>query len=207
MRSITTQSIIIFFVVCFSILCGTITGFAQKLSLSQTGPYFGIGIEQYGRVIPIENHAVTLDKESFTIVLTFPGQEGVLVNASVTPESFNLAQAGRMLDEIPGFSDLGMAEEAFNPRALVMLSSKAPHFWYYANDSEHRFNEVHRQQNTVVCRRIVANMMFRDSSKQIVSLRDISENTLYLVFMKTEWTSDFKRQLEKQRDYLQIIFR
>jgi hypothetical protein len=182
------------------------TGFAQQLTFSQTGPYFGIGIEQYGRVIPIENHAVTLEKESFTIVLTFPGQEGILVNASITPESFDRAQARQPLDEIPGFSDLGMAEEAFNPRALIMLSSKAPHFWYYANDSEHRFNEVERQQNTVVCRRIVANVMLRDGNKQIVSLRNIPENTLYLVFMKTEWTNDFKQQLEKQRDYLKIMF-
>ena len=206
MRSMTIQTVVIC-IICLIACCVPFTGLAQQSPLSRTGPYFGIGIEQYGQTIPINNHMVTLEKESFTIVFTFPGQEGVLVNVSTTPESFTPAQTGQALAEIPGFSDLGMAEEAFNPRALLMLSSSAPHFWYYANDSEHRFNEVKRQQNTVICRRIVANLMDRDTDKRIVSLRDMAEDTLYLVFMKTEWTSDFKQQIEKQRDYLTVRFR
>ena len=71
MRSITAQNVLIFFVVCFSTLCMPTTGFPQQLAISQTGPYFGVGIEQYGRVIPITDHEVILDRESFTIVLTF----------------------------------------------------------------------------------------------------------------------------------------
>ena len=180
-------------------------GFAQQI-LSQTGPYFSIGIEQNGHAVPIENHQVTLEKTSFLLVFTFSGPEAVLVNASATPETFEAAQAGLPLSEMSGFSDLGMAEEAFNPRAILMLSSHAPHFWYYAHEGEHRFNEVTRQQDAVICRRIVANLMYRDTDKQITPLRDMPDEALYLVFLKTEWNSDFTQQIEKQRDYLKILF-
>jgi hypothetical protein len=150
---------------------------------------------------------VTLEKSSFTIVLTFPGQEGILVNASATPETFDVAREGKTFAEMNGFRDLGMAEEAFNPRALLMLSPRAPHFWYYAHEGEHRFNDVMRQEKAIICRRIVANLMYRDISKQITSIRDMPGNELYLVFVKTEWNSDYTQQFEKQRDYLKIIFR
>lgn len=179
---------------------------AQQSILSRTGPYFGIGIEQNGRAMPLEDHEIILQRAPFTIVLTFPGQEGILINASVTSETFDAAQAGKTLAAMQGFSDLGMAEEAFNPRALLMLSTSAPHFWYYAHEGEHRFNDVARQEKTVVCRRIIANVMYRDVSKQITSIRDIPEAHLYLVFLKTAWNSTYTEQFEKQRDYVKITF-
>lgn len=178
---------------------------AQQI-LSRTGPYFGIGFEQDGQAVPIIDHEVTLARAPFTIVLTFPGQEGVLVNASAAPETFKAAQAGKPLAELPGFSDLGMAEEAFNPRALLMLSAFAPHFWYYAHEGEHRFNDVVQQPNTIICRRIVATIMRRDESKQMMAIRDSTEPYLYLVFVKTEWNAEYTQQFEKQRDYVKLTF-
>lgn len=195
------------FVATLLALYVTGAAFAQQQILSQTGPYFGIGIEQNGRAVALEDHAVTLEKNSFTIVLTFPGQEGILINASATPETFDAARTEKPFAELSGFRDLGMAEEAFNPRALLMLSPRAPHFWYYAHEGEHRFNEVIRQERTVICRRIVANLMYRDISKEITSIRDMPGDHLYLVFVKTEWSNDYAQQYEKQRDYLKITFK
>lgn len=169
--------------------------------------YFQVGFEQNGVPVPVENHEVVLQKDAFTLVFYFPDREGILVNASVTPESFERARAGRAFKEISGFSDLGMAEEAFNPRALLLLSTQAPHFWYYANAAEHRFNEVQEENGLLVCRRIVANVMYRDTTKQLLPLRQMPEQALYLVFMKTEWTKDYRQQIEKQRDYVKIVFR
>lgn len=171
-----------------------------------SGHSFEIGIEQHGKPVIIENHQVTLRKAPFTLLFYFLQPEGILINASATPESYDPARTGAPFEDIPGFSDLGMAEEAFNPKVILMLSSQAPHFWYYAHDAEHRFNEIDKQNGMLVCRRIVANVMHRDTTKEITPIQDLVENTLYLVFMKTEWTKDFRHQIEKQREYLKITF-
>jgi len=179
----------------------------QSLSHATSTIYFEVSLQQHGKIIPIENHQAVLDKQAFTLLLTFRQPESVLVNASLTPESFERAVAGAPLEEIPGFRDLGMAEDPFNSRVALMVSNRAPHFWYYANETDHRFNEVIHQDGKVICKRIVANIMYRETSKQYFALKDIREQTLYLVFMKTTWTSDYRQQIEQQRDYLKIVLR
>lgn len=170
-------------------------------------PYFSVGFSQDGKIIPVVNHQVTLAKKPFSILLYLKQPDGILVNASFAPQSFKQAQAGAPLAEIQGFSDLGMAEEPFNPKTLLMISAIAPHYWYYDHDAHHRFNHVTPEHNMLVCERIVGQIMDRDASKTLRSIRAIQENTLYLVFMKTEWTPDFRQQHEKQREFIQILFR
>lgn len=162
---------------------------------------------QNGAMIPVRNHQVILKKQPFTIVLSLRQPDGILVNASFDPQSFNQARAGAPFADIAGFSDLGMAEEPFNPKTLLMTSNEAPHYWYYENNASHRFNQVTSQQNRLICERIVGQIMYRDTSKKMLSIRDIQENALYLVFMKTEWSADFRQQYERQREFIQVLFR
>ena len=171
-----------------------------------TMPFFAVGFFQNGEMIPVANHQVSLAKQPFTIVLYLRQPDGILVNASFDSQSFKQAGNGLPFAEIAGFSDLGMAEEPFNPKTLLMASGSAPHYWYYEHDANHRFNQVTSQQNILVCERIVGQIMYRDTSKKMVSIREIQENELYLVFMKTEWTSDFRQQRERQREFIQIRF-
>ena len=195
------------FIALFSILLSAVAAFGQTPRYPVVEKYFAIGFQQDGKVIPVENQQVILKKKTFTIILYFTQPEGVLVNASFYPKSFEQARMGIPLKDIAGFSDLGMAEEAFNPKTLLMLSSEAPHYWYYHNATDHRFNDVIQQDGKLLCRRIIAQVMYRDNSRRLVPVRDIRENELYLVFMKTEWTNDFSQQIEKQRDVVKIIFR
>ncbi|GAK59148.1 hypothetical protein U27_06124 [Candidatus Vecturithrix granuli] len=169
--------------------------------------YFSVGFSQDGKIIPVTNHQVVLAKRPFTILLYLKQPDGILVNASFAPQSFKQAQTGAPLTDIEGFSDLGMAEEPFNPKTLLMVSAIAPHYWYYEHDTHHRFNQVTLQNNILVCERIVGQIMDRDASKTMKSIREIKENALYLVFMKTEWTPDFRQQYEKQREFIQVLFR
>ncbi len=188
------------FVFTILILLNTVPSFAQR-------KYFSVGFQQDGQIAPVENHQVILKKKAFTILLYFKQPESVLVNASFYPESFKQAQAGRPFKDIPGFSDLGMAEEPFNPKSLLMLSSTAPHYWYFIDDSNHRFNNISQKDGVLVCHRIIGQVMYRDTTKAVRPIRDITENELYLVFMRTEWAQDFSQQFEKQRDYVKVIFR
>ncbi|MDY0091624.1 MAG: hypothetical protein RBT80_02890 [Candidatus Vecturithrix sp.] len=183
------------------------TGAGGEAAPPNPSPYFAIGFAQDGKIVPITNHQVILAKRPFTILLYLKQPDGILVNASFAPQSFTQAEAGAPLADIVGFSDLGMAEEPFNPKTLLMISSNAPHYWYYEHDAHHRFNHVTLQHNMLVCERIVGQVMDRDASKTLQSIRNIRENALYLVFMKTEWTPDFRQQREKQREFVQILFR
>ncbi len=168
--------------------------------------FFSIGFQQKGRNIPVKNHQVTLKKKTFTIVVTFKQPDSVLVNASDSPESFEAAKNGKPFDLIPGFADLGMAEEAFNPKSLLMLSSDAPHYWFYQDGFSHRFNDITQQDGLWVCRRIVGQVMYRDTSRNLVQVPDMPEDELYLVFIRTEWTENFSQQYETQREYVKILF-
>ncbi len=185
------------------VLIGAISASGQTTSAK----YFAVGFQQAGRLIPVENHQIILKKKAFSIVVYFRQPDSVLVNASFSPESFNQARSGRPLGEIRGFSDLGMAEEPFNPKTILMASSTAPHYWYYLNDSDHRFNDIFRKDGILACHRIIGQIMYRDTTRNVMPVWDIPENELYLVFMRTEWAKDFSQQFEKQREYVKVIFR
>jgi hypothetical protein len=179
---------------------------AQDIPRLSSGKYFEVGIEQDGKLVPIENYQVILQKKPFTIILYLKQPDGILVNASFTPESFESARAGKPMKEIVGFTDLGMAEDIFNPQAMIIITSRSPHFWYYAHDAEHRFNDVAKKEGILICRRIIANVLYKDTTRALEQIKNIPEDTLYLVFMRTEWTKDFSQQIEKQREYVKIIF-
>lgn len=193
---------LMFILVFWGLAIGILT---PNIGWTSSGEYFEVGIEQDGELVTINNHQVTLQKKPFTIILYLRQPDGILVNASFAPESFESARSGKPLKEIVGFTDLGMAEDIFNPQAMLIIAAQSPHFWYYANDANHRFNNVTRKKG-FICRRIIANIMYQ-GTKKFVPVKDIPEDTLYLVFMRTEWTQDFSQQIEKQRDYVKVIFR
>ena len=181
--------------------------YAQTTVPPTSFEYFAVAFEQDGRIIPIENHQVTLKKKTFSIVIYLKKPGSVLLNTSLSAESFEQARSGIPFENIAGFSDLGMAEEAFNPKTLIMLSTTAPHYWYYEQPSNHRFNDVKTNSGIFVCRRIVAQVMYRDTARTLVLVRDLPDERLYFVFMRTDWTRDFQRQIERQREYVEVILR
>lgn len=181
--------------------------FGQTEVLPNIPKYFAVGFEQNGQLIPIEEHQIILQKKPFSIIIYFKQPDSVLVNASFAPGSFEQARSGIPLQKIAGFSDLGMAEEPFNPKTLLMISAQAPHYWYYEHEANHRFNDIRIKNGMLICQRIVGQIMYRDTTRKMIALRDIREDVLYLVFMRTEWTKDFRQQHEKQREYVKVIFR
>ena len=196
------------FITCLIILTASVLpAGAQTTTLPKIDQYFAVGFEQNGQLIPIQNHQITLEKKTFSLVLFFKKPGSVLVNASLHPTSFEQARNGVPFERIQGFADLGMAEEPFNPKTLLMLSNQAPHYWYYENDANHRFNDVSWRQGTLVCRRILGQVMYRDEDRKLSPVKNIRENAIYFVFMRTMWKQDFSRQFEQQREYVKVNFR
>lgn len=180
---------------------------AQTTHLPEIDKHFAVAFEQNGQLVPINDHQVTLEKKTFSIVLYFKEPGSVLVNAALHPDSFEQARDGVPFERIQGFADLGMAEEPFNPKTLLMLSKNAPHYWYYEHDTNHRFNDVRLKDGILICRRITGQAMYRDGNRNMVPIRDMRENAMYFVFMRTMWKPDFSQQFEQQREYVKVTFR
>src|SRR5688500_14404201 len=66
---------------------------------------FSLSVEQYGVILPTNNHSVTLQKDSFDLVFEFSEPMAVLVNASLKNKSLKLASQGAALDKLPGFEE------------------------------------------------------------------------------------------------------
>ena len=192
-------------VLFFVFICIGAGHIAAATDLPVVTESFAIGFEQNGQFLPVKDHQIILEKKSFTVVVFFRQPDDILVNASLTPESFNLAQSGAALTDIPGFANLGMAEESFNPRTLLMLSNDSPHYWYYADENDHRFNDVIVKNGQLICRRLITQVM-QVEKKQLSIVKELPGNALYFVFLKTSWTKDFTKQIEQQRDYVKVIF-
>ena len=195
-------------IACLVILAVTTTpAAAQTTRLPKIDKYFAVAFEQNGQLIPIKDNQVTLEKKTFSIVLYFKEPGSVLVNSALQPESFEQARDGAPFERIRGFADLGMAEEPFNPKTLLMLSSQAPHYWYYENETDHRFNNISRKNGLLICRRIIAQVMYRDGDRGMIPVRDMRENAIYFVFIRTMWKQDFSQQFEQQREFVKVNFR
>ena len=202
MKNFLKLSILIFFL---TLLFQTPSAWSEK-----TGKYFSVGIEQDGKSIPIKDHEVILKKKPFTLLFTFPKIDdiNIAVNVSEKAESYEAAKSGNPVKEIKGFDEMfGMAEYRFNKSRTLMLSETASHYWYYIKDNDHRFDEVYPSDGKWICKRMTANLMDRDTGRTYKDIENFPGEALYFVFLKGTITDDYKEIIEKQRDYLKIIFK
>ncbi|MDQ7825330.1 MAG: hypothetical protein RDV48_21190 [Candidatus Eremiobacteraeota bacterium] len=169
---------------------------------------FSIRLEQRGAPVPIVSHEALLEREPFTIVMIFqrPMVPEVLVNASYTGESFEIAKTGYPLDKIPGFQETGMADYWLNPLEELMVSKTAPNVWYYESPCEHRYNLIKEQDGKWECTRNIAALMDRDGTRLYEKIEKSDIKELYIVFVSAEWTKDFSAQRENHREWVKITF-
>ncbi|MCD4783662.1 MAG: hypothetical protein K8T10_07525 [Candidatus Eremiobacteraeota bacterium] len=180
----------------------------NRILLASNKKQFFVEIMQDGKEITVRGHQVSLKKSPFTLIVYFEEKSdaNILVNASLSPDSFESAQKGKSIDEIAGFKETGMAEESMNENRYLMISKCAPHYWYYKNRKDHRFNGITEMNGELKCRRTVEKIMLRDTTREYVDIEKIDQNEIYFVFMKAKWNKDFTKKTEVQRDYLKIKF-
>lgn len=174
------------------------------------GSYFSVAVEQDGKPVPIIDHEVTLKKKPFTILFAFPkiNDINIMVSVSEKSDSFDAAKSGKPVKEIKGFEEFfGMAEGLFNESRTLMLSETAYHYWYYLKDSDHRFDEIYYRDGKWVCKRISANLMDRDTTRNYKDIENFPGDALYFVFLKGDYTDNYSLISEKQRDFLKIVFK
>jgi len=182
--------------------CGSGSGNVTDPGFSQ----FRLSIEQDGLVRDISEHIVYLEKKPFTIIIQMTGSAGIFVNASLSPESVKSAASAVQLDGIEGFRETEVQEGLFNSEEILALSRRAPNYWNYVNDSEHRFSQVIKRPGAIICRRRISWIQNLDADREKIPVSRLREDSLYLVFMRLEWNTDYSSRVERKREYMRIIF-
>jgi hypothetical protein len=163
-------------------------------------------IEQSGNIINITDDTAEIRRTKFTIKFKFPQPESVLVNASFKSETFNNAGEGLPLSDLSGFRNTGIAEDLFNRESVIYLSKNSPNFWYYADDADHRFNSVLKNESGYLCSRDISGIVDHDGTGEKIDLIKIRENTIYIVIIKIEWNDSYTRMIEKSRKLIKLKF-
>lgn len=184
---------------CFS--CTTEKNIKTKISDSII-----MTIEQGGNTIEINDDTAQIRRTKFSIILKFPRPESILVNASFKSETFNKAREGLPINELLGFKNTGIPEDLFNRESVIYLSKDSPNFWYYADDSDHRFNTVLKSETGYQCTREVSGIVDLDGSQEKTDLIKVRENTIYIVLIKVEWNESYTKIIEKARKFLKLKF-
>lgn len=145
---------------------------------------FRVYFEQEHKQIEARGDDVFLKKEPFDIVLEFPEPMGVLVHASLNPETFDAAVDGKPIKKLPGFANGAMTEAILNPDNEIAISNNAPAFWDFQDDDTHHFNVIEKIDGNIICKRRVVKLNDIDSNR-VIKIQDVTE-PLNLVFISTD---------------------
>jgi hypothetical protein len=179
---------------------------AEKIKKQKISDTIDLTIEQSGNIIQINDDTAEIRRTKFTIILKFPQPESILVNASFKPDTFNNAREGLPINELAGFKHTGIPEDLFNRESVIYLSKDSPNFWYYADDSDHRFNSVLKSETGYVCSREISGIVDLDGSGEKIDLIKVRENIIYIVLIKVEWNESYTKIIEKHRKFLKLKF-
>ncbi len=169
--------------------------------------FFRVGIEQDGMEKDIENTEVLLYKKPFTLIISFNGPDGIFVNASVDPQSYNLARDGVDLARIKSFDETVVAEESLDNDEVLIISKTSSNFLYYENENDHQFDIITAASGILQCRKKISTLINLDVAKKKLNIAEIKDDAIYLVFMKLDWNENFSKKIEKKRYCLKIIFK
>jgi hypothetical protein len=165
-----------------------------------------IAIVQNNVIIEPENNTYRLRRAPFSIRVTFKQPDGLLIHASLNDRTYLKAEAAYPLNELSGFMNTSIAEELFNMDSVIHVSESAPGYWYYTDETDHRFNSVVPGESGYLCIREVSTIIDLDSGKEPLPLSRMKGDTLYIVIMKTDWNKDYTERIELNRKVIKITF-
>jgi len=190
-----------------AILTGAVVlscGGGQKKSLQQD--FIDLYLEQDGRIINIIDDTAMINRKQFRFVFSFRQPDGILLNASFEPASYESAASGTPVENIPGFSNTGIAEEPFNPEYQMFISNDSPNYWYYADETDSRFDSVTKDETGFKCRRTISSFIELQGKAEKKEISKLKHDTIYIVISMIEWNDDFTKMIERSRRYFKIKF-
>ena len=179
---------------------------ADKNIKKETIDKIDVSIEQSGSNITISGDTAEIRRTKFLLKFKFTQPDSILINASYQAETFNNAKEGLPLDELSGFKNTGIAEELFNKEGLIYISYDSPNFWYYTDDSDHRFNSILKSESGLLCTREISSIIDLDGSGEKTDISLVKQKEIYLVIIKSEWNEDYTKLIEKSRKLIKLKF-
>ena len=144
---------------------------------------------------------------NFTIRVELLKEDNILINASYDPETYISSLEGKNINEIKGFHDTGIADSLFNKDKYLIIHNNAPNFWHYTNKNDHRFSNIVKMNNKIICRREISQIMNLNNEERIVTeIKNLDQKIIYLVIIKAEWNQSFDSRIEMKRYNLKLIF-
>ena len=165
---------------------------------------FSTYIVQNGKRLEINQHVVEVKRASFEIVFDLPDSEGIFVNSSFNPKTYQQVLSNVPVKSISGFSKTAMVEMWKNPNGELLISNTKPSFWFINSAKEHRFSSYHKLNERFICTRKVAVLYDVDNHKEI-KLSEVNL-PLYLSFIKYIPNSENSRGREMMRHELKIVW-
>ena len=169
---------------------------------SQTDRDFHVILEQNGKSIVPVNNVVTLDKSEFSLVFEFDAPMGLLINASFDKTTYQQAKEGKPKSTLQGFENTGMAEGLFNDSEEIFLSDEAPSYWFYEDETAHRFNTIEKKEGKIICKRTINNLYDINAGENI-KVEAVGQS-LYLVFISYKRGKTITDEIEIKREYIKI---
>ncbi len=184
-----------------------LSGCSSKTVIEDVNPQIiDLKVIQDGERVEINENTVQLRRAPFTLLFTLLQPDGFLIHASIDDTTYAKAEAGYPLSELPGFSNTSISEELFNRESLIYLSSDSPSYWYYTDETDHRFNSVTPSDNGYICRRDINSIIDISTGEKMLIEGQKKNNTLYLVVIKADWNRDYTERIELNRKLLKITF-
>lgn len=194
---------IIAILICFIIL----TGCASNAIIEDTNQnIINMSIQQNGETAEFSDNTVQLRRAPFAFYFTFPQPDGILIHASMDNSTYLKAESGKPLAELPGFVNTSISEELFNKDSFLYLSDDAPSYWYYTDETDHRFNSVTTDEAGYTCRRDIKNIIDITTGRDKLASGKMNGDTIYIVIIKSDWNKDYSKRIELNRRLLKITF-
>jgi len=174
-----------------------------------SGEYYSFWFVQDGKKVPVSFHTVTLKKKPFSIFIELKKTDHLQLNFNLDPYILNGFERNVPIWEIikPVEKFMGMAEGDFNEGKEIFISDYSCHYWYYTSDQDHRFNNVTKQGDSLVCERIVENI-FTIGDDEAKPVEQFDGDTIYAVFIYMTGQYDGPGKIvELQKNYVKIIFK
>ena len=170
-------------------------------------PYFKIAFEQNGEYyFNAANNEIFLKKAPFSIFIYFHISDGILVNASSHDDSYDAMIKNAAEKDIQGFKKNNLPDSILNPNNTLLVSKQSPSYWYYTNEYDHVFNHIERvSKNIILCERKIDKIKDIDTN-QTLNIEDITFKKIYLCFLKSDWSNDFKTRIELKREAFVVNF-
>lgn len=173
----------------------------------EEGKYFSVFIEQGGETAAVRNGRVEIGKTVFALVLVMKEPLGVLANFSLDDQMYRGFRRGKLLSEIMDEPDMfmGLAEENFNRRQRIFIDDSAPHYLFFQDQNNHRFDEIYKAGDYFICKRTIGYYALLSAVESVIPIELLAGDTLYISFLYSDYDENWER-VELQKEALRIDF-